>query len=242
MAFRNFWILGLFVFSIAVGAKDKDSSFAIGGSSGLPHLLAFDMRYVGFENVEFGLSFGSLPLNSLLSGQITLSPQDVDLQQSDPYRLYPRAGFSLTGYTPYLRYYPSSGVFYFQLSYSMWRFLASVNGDLRNETTGTTSAGVVSGTLSINQVVLTPSLGWRWIVAQSFHLDFGLGLSFLRRTQAAVNVGGSLGNFVGLVPSAEQAFNDAVDQIESQLDTGVAALQDNIPILPSLYLGLNFAF
>ncbi len=226
----------------AFHVRSAEQSMSVGGSVGLPNLLAFDLRYVGFEEVEFGLSFGSLPLDSILEGKIPLDPQDVDLQQPDPYRVYPAASFALTGYTPYLRYYPWKSKFFFQLGYSIWRFRANLRGDLRNETSRVTSYGVVSGTLSIEQPVITPGIGWRWKILNSFQLDVGLGVSVLQKTQAAVNIGGSLNNILTVLPAAQVEFDNAVTEIQNQLDSGVGSFRDSIPVLPSVFLGLGFAF
>ena len=238
---RKFLGIGSLLF-FCLNAVASEQSMSVGGSVGLPNLLAFDLRYVGFEEVEFGLSFGSLPLDSLLEGKIPLDAQDVDLQQPDPYKVYPSAGFALTGYTPYLRYYPWKSKFFFQLGYSIWRFRANLRGDLRNETSGVTSYGVVSGTLSIDQPVVTPGIGWRWKILNSFQLDVGVGVSVLQETQAAVNIGGSLNNILTVLPAAQVEFDNAVTEIQNQLDSGVGSFRNSIPVLPSVFLGLGFAF
>jgi hypothetical protein len=225
--------------ALTPSAFSEEFSFGIGSTVGLPNLISFDLRFPGLKRIEGGLSLGSFPADRLIQRQIALEAIPVDLQQEDPYALYPSASFKLTSFSPYFRvYFSDEGQFFFQTSYAIWRFSAALNADLQNETTDVRTRGVIAGTLTINQPLVTPSLGWRFKIANAAILDLGFGASFLLKTDPSLNVGGSLSNILTLVPDAQNSFDQAIDQAGADLENAVTELRNQISFLPAIFVGL----
>lgn len=226
---------------VAASVQASDRLIGIGAVGGLPQLLGVDLRYLGSSVLEFGVGFGSVPLNKWVKPYVTLENIPLDLGLDDEYQLEPDASYRLTGFTPFVRLYPFGGAFYVQASYSVWKFSTSITGSLRNLDTDELTAGVVTGNLTIRQTVTTPAIGWRtWI--SSLYLDFGLGLGILRQTEPSVSIGGSLSSIASASEEGREAFEQAQEDISQAVQDGVNTFREKVSFVPALYLGLGLAF
>lgn len=229
------------IVSSLVSSFAQARQIGLGAVGGLPNMIGADVRYMGSSNFEFGLSMGSLPLDTLLKNKIPLAPISVDLDQPDSYSILPSLGFQMTAFSPYLRLYPWSKSFYLQAAYSLWRFRANIAGDLRNDTTQAISNSVVTGYLDIAQTVVTPQIGWRYFVGEALYFDFGVGCSILRKVTPQSYIGSSLEGVLSLSPEGQAALETAREQVGTQVDSGVATYRARIRFLPSILLTLGIS-
>lgn len=225
------------------GDSSSLASFTLGATAGSPMLLGLELTYVHSSSFEAGLSFGSFPINDIFASQVALDPIDVDLGLSDPYKLYPEARFQFTGFSPYLRYYPGAADWYLQLAYTVWRFSVAATGDLRNETTGAVSAGLISGNLLVVPQLVTLATGWRFYVTDQWIINFGFGVSYVGETENNLNIGGSVTSALPFVPpSGQTAFDDAKAVLQNSVNDALNEARTTLKVLPSAFISTAIAF
>ena len=235
-------LVNMVLHSEANAAVSKEKTIGINGIAGFPQMLGLEFRYLGLNPIHFGVSFGSLPINSILNSQITLEPIPLDLSLGDTYYMYPFTSYQALSTSVFTRYCFGEGGFFFQLMYTSWSFSASVSGSLQNETLGTSFGGAISGSASLNQAMVTPSFGYQFYIFDDLFMEFALGASILTKPTRSISLGGTAIAALMLLPGGEEEFEKAKTQIETQYNDAIDTLDRTLKILPAISIGLGWSF
>lgn len=220
----------------------RDQWLGLNAVAGTPYLLGVQMSYIASAKFHFGFGFGSLPINSLLQAKIKFDPVPIDLPLDGVFNIYTSATYSITSSSVFTRYYPNEDWLFTELGYSFWKFNASVNGDLKNETLGTVSHAAISGNGTLNQHMLTLAAGYEHLYQSGFFFNIALGASWLVRVYHTVTIGGNASQIAPLVSGADEKFTAASESIKSQIDKSVQTYRDKISILPALFFSIGYVF
>jgi hypothetical protein len=237
---------------LGTAARAESSKiFAIGGTVGLPQLEALELRYTGFKQIEFGMGFGVLPqldaflkrkVDTYLNNNISADKRELVLQAGQTSLILPSSSFKLTGFSPFVRIYPWGGPFYAQLGYTIWRFRGSIMGDVQNETTGTVSYGLISGSADLNQPVITAAIGWKHRFLGSLYFDFGFGAFSLQPAKSSISIGGTVASLANVLPDAQAKLDSTQTEINQKVAAALTDLRRKLVLLPALYLAAGFEF
>jgi hypothetical protein len=213
-------------------------------TTGFPQLISAEVRVTSVPHLEFGLGFGGFPANAVASSIYTPKPVPIDLHLTDTYNLYPSTSFSLTGFYAFARWFPgdSSSGFFWHLSFHTVSFSAQLDGDLKDETTGGTIKGALSGDVSLLQPLVMTGPGYQFLFGEHFHLDLGAALIVLFHASSSVNIGGSLAALASLDPTAQANYNAAKASVADQVNGAMATYQSSVKVLPSVYMSLGYLF
>ncbi len=209
---------------------------------GLPELLGVQFTYQGFRSVVFGMGFGALPINALVNRAVKLSSMPLTMTSGGPYEIVPSASYSLSQYSFFAKVFPWNGNFFVQTGYASLNASGSLVGDLRNESTGGSTAGAMTGTVRFTQPVVQFAVGWDFLFSSGIFFNAGVGASYLMVPSSTVAVGGAITNFIPLDPAAEQSFEEAKASIRSQVETGVQSIRGVTRFFPSVFIGVGWAF
>ena len=226
----------------AIWAKpDRNIGFA--AAAGVPRLLGVDLSYVGAADwISMGASFGSLPIDRLINSKVPLPALDLGTLGTDAFELVPTASYRFFGTTGYLRIFPGWGGFFTELAFSYWTFSGTVALALHNKTQDTSVSGVASGTLKIQMPALVPALGYEFRIGPGFFIDVGLGVMVLMKPSYSISMGGRAADFLPIVTEAESAFEDAKSTLDTEISNALTELKSTLPVLPSLFLTIGYAF
>ena len=236
--------LALVLGTIPAAAQDSLSgkTFGMGVTGGFPQFIGLDLSYIGWPSLVPGISFGSAPIQQLLSSKIPLNPIPISFSLPDTYNLIPSADFSLYSVSAYVKYFfPNSG-FYLELLIASLSASANVGGDLKNETTQLLSYSVISGSAKLNQSILGVATGFRVLIFSKLFMEGALGGGYLLPPTYSISIGGTISNIVGIIPNGEQDFNNAKAQVQSSFDTAMATYRASVKILPFAFINIGFIF
>jgi hypothetical protein len=218
-------------------------TFGVDIVGGFPQLVGLELSYLGWTYINPTLSFGSAPINGLLSSFIPLSPMAVNLAVPDTYNLYPSSNFGLSSFSFYLKcFFSEKSGFFVDLIVARAAFSATVSGDLRNETTKNTLGGAISGSASLNQMMVGLAVGYQITIASTFFIEGALGGGYLLAPNYSTSFGGSAANFLAIAPNGEQMLNDAKAQLQSSFDSAVSTYISSVKYLPFAFLNVGFTF
>jgi hypothetical protein len=245
---RSFWInLILLIFlSREIFAADlerfRGKTVALDAVVGFPQMMGLELSYVGWGYLVPGISFGSAPIQGLLSKQVNLNPIPVQLPLADQYAVYPSSNFSLYSFSLFLKYFfPSSG-FYFNFIYSTFTFSGSVSGGLKNETNGQSYSGIIDGNARLTQRMFGGAMGYQFIFGSNLFLETALGAGYLFNPSYSFSVGGSAVNALGVLPGGAENLNSAKSNVQSSFDSAVEAYRSALKVIPFVYLNFGFTF
>ncbi len=228
--------------SAAESAHFSGKSFGLSLTGGFPDFIGLDLAYLGWSPFVLGISFGSAPIQTILSSKIPLDPIPVDFSLPDQYSLIPNANFNLYSVSAYLKYFFSKSGFYIELLTANLTFGANVGGDLKNETSEVTSYSVVNGSARLNQVIIGMMGGFHAMVLSNLFIEGALGAGYLIFPVYSISIGGTISNVIGIVPNGEQTFNDAKLQIQTSFDSAMTAYRSSIKVLPLAFVNIGITF
>lgn len=222
----------------------QNKNFAFDTGVGIPQLIGVNLSYVGWTPLSIGLGFGSAPINSLISRQVTLNPIPVSLPSiSDSYSLYPSASFQVYSFSAFIKYFLGDSGWMAELLYTSLTLNASFQADLKDETTGGISSNVVSGSAQLTQPILGLALGYEFSFFSNFFASFALGAGYLFPPSYSFSIGGTASAALGALPSADEtSFDSAKSQIQSSFDSAVAAYRSALKFIPFLLINVGVAF
>lgn len=223
-------------------SSEKRGDLALAVIGGAPELVGLQISVPVASWLLLGAGFGSLPINSYLQQAVPVSSVPVPISYGGPYSLYPAAQFSLTSFSVFIRAYPLGRGLFFQLGETTLTASASVNGNLKNESSGGTAYGVLSGSATLSQPVADLHIGYELSITRGLFVQAALGVCRLLKTNYTINLGGTVAALVPLDPNADQAFSSAKDLIQTQIDGGMQKYRDAIQFLPEIFLGIGWAF
>jgi hypothetical protein len=212
-------------------------------SAGVPHLLSFELAYLGLGPVVVGVGFGSLPVNSVLQRSIPMDNRAI----SGGYTLLPSGNYSFLTVSAFLRWFPlakdkADGMF-LELNVARWKFTSNVTGDLRNDSSGAVIGNALSGTIDFQQPMATLGIGYKYSIGSSFFLQGAVGATYLFTPSHTTVIGGSIEQVVPLAnQSTIDSFEQAKADVNAQVERGVGTLQSTTKIIPALWLGMGWAF
>gem|GEM_PF-3762088 len=212
-------------------------------TAGVPHLLSFELAYLGLGPVVVGVGFGSLPVNSVLQRNIPMDSRAI----SGGYTLLPSGRYSFLTVSAFLRWFPLSkdkvdGMF-LELNVARWKFTSSVTGDLREDSSGRVVGNALNGTIDFQQPMATFAIGYKYSIGSSFFLHGAVGATYLFKPTHTTVIGGSIEQVVPLAnQSTVDSFEQAKTDVNAQIDGGVNTLQSTTKIIPALWVGMGWAF
>jgi len=228
------------VMSLDARADGKQGhDFGVGIVTGVPELLGVELKWMPWDILETSAGLGSAPINGFLQSQVTLSPIPVDLQTGDTFNLYPSATYSLSTVALGIKLMPWTEGLFIKAGYQAIQFATNYTANLKNETTGGVSNGVISGTLSLSQPVVTPMLGYQFTISPRLYIDLSLGASIMLPANSTLTTGGSLASIMTLSPGGTQNFENAKADLQTQVDNAIRAYQSQLRVFPSMLIGFG---
>ncbi len=220
----------------------NDHVFGIGATVGFPQLISGEIVVTALPNFEFGGGFGSFPINGIAQSLYAFSPVPIDLQTGNTFQLNPSATYSISGLYGFARWFPWETGFFLQFGMATLAFSAQLNGTLVNTTLNTSVSGALAGSISLNQPMLEIGPGYQVRIGDHFHLDMGLGIMYLFGASSSVTIGGSLANFASLNSTAQSNYTAAQQSVVNAVNQAMTIYQQNLKLLPSLYLTVGYLF
>lgn len=214
----------------------------IGASTGFPQLISGELRIVSVSHLEFGVGLGGFPANALAQSLYSFAPLPIDLQTGDTYNIYPSGTYTLSGVYAFARWFPWCRGWFLNLSLHSLSLSATIGGMIKDETLNTSVNGALAATVMINQLMINLGPGYQFFLGEHFHLDAGLGLTFLLPPSSSVAMGGSLASFVVLNSAATASYNEVKSNLVGAVNQAMTSYANSLRFLPSVYLTIGYIF
>jgi hypothetical protein len=236
----------MILLSVRAGAEaGGPKNFEIEVVAGLPQIMSIQVGFMGMRPFVFGVGLGTVPIDPLLQRFIPVQNVPLNLGLPDAYTLVPSSRFSLTSASVFVRYQPqgTGSGFLGEFNIGLWRFGATVAGALRNDTAGTSTSNVATGTLDLLQPVVSAMFGYRIAFTEALGLHLQAGAIYLLKTSYTTSTGGTLTSVLPLAGAAAQAdFERAKGEVETQIHQGIDNTRAYTNWLPALSVTLAYAF
>lgn len=216
---------------------DRWVSLAI--HAGNPGLLAASVGFVKVKYFETGLHFGFAPIDPIVQTQVRLSTVALSLDAGQ-YSLRPRGTYSMTNFGLYVRVLPFDDPWYLEMDLSYYNLGGSVTGELLNSQTNASTANAISGSVFLGVPALTVAVGRHFLVTKDFFFSVSLGATIPFGIQNRVTTGSNAASVLPLVPGAEASFETATQNIQIEVERGVARIRGALVVLPALTLTMGF--
>jgi hypothetical protein len=231
--------------SQAQAAPGSPKLFEIEAVVGLPQIVSIQVGFMGMAPFVIGVGLGTVPIDPLVQRFIPTTAVPLNLGLPDSYSLVPTSRFSLSSASVFVRYQPngSGSGFLTELNLGLWRFGANVSGALRDDTTGTSTNGVLTGALDLLQPALAAMVGYRVAFTDNLGMQFQAGAIYLLQTSYTLTTGGTLTTALPLAgPAAQADFDRAKADVEAQIRDGINTTRAKTNWLPALSITLAYAF
>lgn len=236
------WAVASYSTPCLAGDRFPGKTFGLSAVAGVPQFIGLELSYLNFSSFIFGMSFGSAPINGILNSRISLTPVPVQFSLPDTYNLYPTASYSMYSASVFVKFFPWKGGFFFDFTLSNVSFNTSVQGNLKDETTGGVFNSALSGSASLSQFILGLSAGYQVSIKSSVFLEFAVGAGYLLSPAYSISLGGTAAAAVGVVPNGEQAFSSAKSQVQAMYDSAINTYRSALSVIPMSYLNLGITF
>lgn len=234
------WALGSWALAFATSASalpDRTVSFDLG--VGVPELLSLHAQVQAMPRLQVGLGYSYIPQSLIPPDLIRVGGGQINLADGKSYLLNPTVSPSALYFTPFVRYYPSSGNFYFQLSYSFFRMTGHLLSGLREVGSSTDLAGA----LVTSDVVITqhlPTLGIGHVFSgKVYFFNVFIGAAWLGSVSTSVTVQSNLPPSVGGDIANQSAVEESKADLQRKTEARVAELRRDWPLLPSIFLSFG---
>ncbi len=220
-------------------------NFEIEVVAGLPQIVSIQVGFMGMRPFVFGVGLGTVPIDPLLQRFIPTQNVPLNLGLADEYTLVPSSRFSLSSASVFMRYQPngSASGFLGEFNIGLWQFGATVAGALQNDTQGTSTPNVLTGTLDLLQPVVSAMVGYRIAFTEGLGLHLQAGAIYLLKTSYTTTTGGTLTSVLPLAgPAAQADFERAKADVETQIHQGIDSTRAATNWLPALSVTLAYAF
>jgi hypothetical protein len=225
--------------SVPAKPVTPDRIFQVGLGVGFPDLIAVEASLQLLKHWQVGATYGLLPGTGIIPN-VSLPRATASLTNGIEFALDPVASTGLTVICPFVRYFPTTRPFYFQLTWGLLLSNHTIVSGLTELSTGTViPESTITANIHLTTSIPTLSIGhifWR----RFFFFNVSLGATFLLDSTSTIAVTAKIPSIVGSLPAAQEA------QIKQQLDAGltsaVAAFREKVAILPSIMLSTGMMF
>lgn len=210
---------------------------------GLPQLASLEVGYRLLPRWQLGLSYGTIPGGQgIYSKTFDLPSQNVTLKNKDYVTFTsPTLTSSLVSIAPFVRFFPGTTNFYFQMTMAVLQNKNTFKSGLSDIYGVSISDGGYGGTITVLQFLPTASIGHAF-ATELFFFNVSMGLTFIATAQASVSASGQIPDRLG----GTAANQDALDQLNTKTTTAinkaVEALRSEVPVIPSIHLTVGFMF
>lgn len=234
----------VFVQGLPVGAKADTTGklIGVGAVGGVPQLLGAELSFLGWGWIQPGITFGSVPVNSLLNSAIPLSPIPINISIPGLFNLYPSASYSLFGYGGFAKLRLTSWGLIANLLVSKVTFTGSATASLKNELTSGVVSGVVSGSFALEQWMVGPTFGIQASLGNALSFELALGGGYLLPPSYSLSLGGSAPAALSVLPGGTTAFDDAKSSLRDTFDSAVRSYRALTSFVPFAYVSLGYSF
>lgn len=226
----------------ALASRPSTQTASLAAVAGLPDLIGVRVGFEKFFPFRATLGFGLFPINGIINQFVRFNPQPVSFVSGTPYNLYPTANYSATSFGLDIRYHVASSGFFLNLIWSNLFFASTFSAALKNETTGGTLSGAVSGNASIIQPLVGLGVGYEISFMSGFFMNFMAGASLPLATLSSVSLGGTAAQAAPLETGGDASFTAARNSFQAALDGAIAAYRAALPVIPMLTVQIGWVF
>lgn len=216
-----------------------DRLYEIGIGFGVPYLAMAELGLQVLKKWQVGFSYGLLPQSGLIPN-VNMPPILQSVGGLTTVQLDPVMTTTLQVMSPFVRYFPTERLFYFQLTWGMLFSNHTITSGVYDHLTAMTIPGAtVQADIQLITTIPTISIGyffWRHV----YFFNVAIGGTFLLSSTSTVAMTASLPAWVGNITAAQQ------DQLQNSLDQGlansIAQFRNQIGVLPSVMLTTGVMF
>lgn len=228
----------LFFSGQAIAIIERNVSVDFG--FGTPQLVFAEAQAKISEHWQGGLGYsvsGFVPIPAYLLPSTTV----LNTGPAGNLNFTPNVQPSLSGLTPFIRYFPSENNFYFQFAVHLLQLSGKVTGVLTSSDPLIPLAVNLTGNVSVLQTIPTISIG-NIFAGKVYYINVSLGISFFSMAFADASIDGSIPDALGGQALMTQVATQLSTQMQTQVNTITALLKNQYPILPSINITLGWMF
>ncbi len=243
---RNGATRSLFIAGLMMGVLGS-SSFAVPKQNlsfdlafGVPHLLTANANFMIWKKWQAGLGYGFLPPVGVMSTGMALPAMSVPGPDGITLVVYPTAKSAFSWVNPYLRFFPGTDNFYFQVSYFYYAVSFDITSTVEDGNSQIITTSGISGKLTLRQFL--PTIGIGCIFGSNlFFFNLNMGYSFVGATTMGVELTGALGQLGELAPDVVTSMENAMGELVTIASDGPKSVVRNWPF-PSINFSFGFYF
>ncbi len=217
-----------------------DRLYEVGFGFGVPNMLWGEAAVQLFKRWQFGAGYGLIPGASTIP-KISLPQVEQEVGFLDDTLIFtPTATTQLAIISPFIRYFPTEGLFYFQLNWGLLKSDHVVESPIYDTLLDMTIPNAkLTANLHLTTVLPTLSIGhffWRRL----FFFNVNIGASFLLSSSSTMDL--TLNVPVGFATLNDAQKAAVRSQIDRDLNRAIAQIRSNVAIFPSISLTTGLMF